>query len=151
MFGEDKFRYNLPTDLTEYANKRFETYVNKADVKQEILIENPEPDNLDQVKKLDNFVRDILKDKQKEKDFLIDVIFDKTQSSNACLMDPKSRYPLIRIILKYILRKQYSCWARPVITSHIFEGITFLEGGGRKRRQICYSCLTENYSIWQKV
>ena len=39
-----------------------------------MLMENPVPDNLDQVKKLDGFVRDILKDKRKQKDLDMDVI-----------------------------------------------------------------------------
>ena len=59
---EDKFRYNLPTDMAEYANTHFET------LRQQILTENPVPDNMDQVKKLDDSVRDILKDKRKQKD-----------------------------------------------------------------------------------
>ena len=63
---KDKFRYNLPTDMVDYANIHFETYVKEADLKQQILTKNPVPDNLDQVKKLDDFVRDILKDKQKQ-------------------------------------------------------------------------------------
>ena len=32
-------------------------------------MENPVPDNLDQVKKLNDFLRDILKDKRKQKRF----------------------------------------------------------------------------------
>ena len=59
---EEKFRYNLGTDMAEYANKHFETYVKEADLKEQIFMENPVPDNLNQVKKLDDFVRDILKD-----------------------------------------------------------------------------------------
>ena len=51
--------------MLDYANTHFETYVKEADLKQQILSENPMPDNLEQVKKLDNFVRNILKDKHK--------------------------------------------------------------------------------------
>ena len=47
----------------------------EADLKQQILTENPVPDNLDQVKKLDNFVRDILKDKCRQKDLDMDSTF----------------------------------------------------------------------------
>ena len=49
--------------MAAYANTLFETYLREADLKQQILTENPVPDNLDQVKKLDDFVRDILKAK----------------------------------------------------------------------------------------
>ena len=43
---EDKFRYNLATDMAKYVNTHFETYVKEADLKQQILVENPVPDNL---------------------------------------------------------------------------------------------------------
>ena len=50
---KDKFRYNLPIDMADYTKTHFETYVKEADLKQQILMENPMPDNLDQVKKLE--------------------------------------------------------------------------------------------------
>ena len=31
---EDKFRYNLPTEMVEYANTHFETYVKETDLKK---------------------------------------------------------------------------------------------------------------------
>ena len=88
---EDKFRYNLPTDVAEYTNTHFETYVKEAYLKQQILTENPVPDNLDQVKKLDDFVCDILKDKRTQKDLDMDSTFEKIQSKNACVMGPLSK------------------------------------------------------------
>ena len=54
-------------------------------------MENPVPDNLDKVKKLDDFVGDILKDKQKQKDLETDITFEKVQSKNACVIGPLSR------------------------------------------------------------
>ena len=55
--------------MVDYANTHFETFVKEVDLKKKILTENPVPDNLDQVKKLDDFVCDILKDKRKQKDW----------------------------------------------------------------------------------
>ena len=69
---------SLLTDMAEYANTHFETYLKEANLKQQIL-ENPVPGNLDQVKKLDIFVPDILKGKQKQNDWGMDVIFEKNQ------------------------------------------------------------------------
>ena len=107
---EDKFRYNLPTDRAKDANAHFETYVKEADLKQQILTENLVPDNLDQLKKLDHFVFDILKDKRKQKDMDMDSTLEKVQSKNVCVRGSlpkfwmilveargfkKSRYPLI--------------------------------------------------------
>ena len=65
--------------MAEYANTHFRTYMKEADLKQQILIENPVPDNLDEVKKLDDFVHDILKDKRKQKDLGMIATFEKTQ------------------------------------------------------------------------
>ena len=91
IFEKDKFRYSLPTDMAEYANTHFETYVKEADLKQHILMENPIPDNLDQIKKLDDFVRDILKDEHIQKDLDMEITIEKIQSKNACIMDPLSK------------------------------------------------------------
>ena len=49
-------------------------------------MENPVPDNLDQVKKLDDFVHHIFKDKHKQKDLDMDGTFEKIQLKNACVM-----------------------------------------------------------------
>ena len=64
---EDKFKYSLPTDLAKDATTNLETYIKQANLKQQILIEDPVPDNLNQVKKLDDFVCHILNDKHKQK------------------------------------------------------------------------------------
>ena len=107
---EDKFRYNLPTNRAKDANAHFESYVKEADLKQQILTENLVPDNLDQLKKLDHFIFDILKDKRKQKDVDMDSTLEKVQSKNVCVRGSlpkfwmilveargfkKSRYPLI--------------------------------------------------------
>ena len=63
--------------MVEYTNTYFETYVKEVDLKQQILMENLVPDYLQQVKKFDNFVRDILKDKRKQKDLNMDGKFEK--------------------------------------------------------------------------
>ena len=98
------------------------------------------PDNLEQVKKLDNFVCDILKGKHKQKDLDMDSTFEKLQSKDACVMGPlsklwvlveetrrskKGRYPLIWTLLEHILNKHCFCWGRPAITSHIFSYLRF--------------------------
>ena len=65
--------------MAEYANTHFGTYMKEADLKQQILIENLVPDNLDEVKKLDDFVHDILKDKRKQKDLGMIATLEKIQ------------------------------------------------------------------------
>ena len=63
--------------MADYTNTHFETYVKEADLKRQILTENLVPDNLDQVKKLDDFVRDILKNNCKQKELDMDSAFEK--------------------------------------------------------------------------
>ena len=77
--------------MVEYVNTQFETNVKEADLKQQILTENLVPDNLEQVKKLDDFVRDILKDKIKQKDLNMDSAFEKNQLKNGCVTEPLSK------------------------------------------------------------
>ena len=77
--------------MAEYANKQFETYVKEADLKQQILMENPAPDNLDHVKKLDDFVHDILEDKYKQKDLDMDVIEFLCDGPSAEVIDVSGR------------------------------------------------------------
>ena len=51
--------------MANYANKYFEEYALEDSLKEDILCQNPAPDNLDNVRKLDNFLRDILNEKRK--------------------------------------------------------------------------------------
>ena len=49
------------------------------------------PDNLNQVKKFDDFVGDILKYKHEQKHLDMNFIFEKNQSKNASVMGPLSK------------------------------------------------------------
>lgn len=71
--------------MTEYAKTHFEIYVKETDLKQQILIENLVPDNLDQVKILDGFSCDILKDSANKNIWTWDSTFERIQSKNACV------------------------------------------------------------------
>ena len=65
---EDQHKYSLPPDMVQYANVNVNTYIKKADLIKVILTKNPVPENKNSVKTLDDFVKDILKDKEKHKD-----------------------------------------------------------------------------------
>ena len=62
-----------------------------ADLIKPLLIENPVQENINPVKTLDDFVRDILKDKKKPKDLNFDNVLDKIQDLNWLLMGPLSK------------------------------------------------------------
>ena len=60
----DKRKHNLPTKMANYANEQFHSYVKDTDIKQQILLTKPVPENLNKAKQLDEFVKNILKEKQ---------------------------------------------------------------------------------------
>ena len=66
----DRFKmiteWKLPKSMTNYANKYFEEYAPENSLKEAILCRNPVPDNLDNFKKLDDFLRYILQKNGKQ-------------------------------------------------------------------------------------
>ena len=61
----ENFKWKLPKSLANDANKYSEEYVPEDSLKEAILFQNLVPGNLHNVKKLDDFLRDILKEKLK--------------------------------------------------------------------------------------
>ena len=77
--------------MANYANKYFEEYVPEDSLKEAILCQNPVPDNLDNVKKLDDFLRDILKEKRKTNEQNIENVLEKLQRKTVDVMGPLSK------------------------------------------------------------
>ena len=65
---EDQYKYSLPPDMAQWANVNCNTYIKETDLIKAVLIKNLVSQNIDPVKTLDDFVKDILKDKKKQKD-----------------------------------------------------------------------------------
>ena len=61
---ENQYKYSLPPDMAQYVNVNFDIYIKEADLIKAVLIKNPVPENINPVKTLDDFVKDILKDKK---------------------------------------------------------------------------------------
>ena len=87
----EKFKRKLPKSMANYANKYFEEYVPEDSLKEVILCQNPVPDNLDNVKKLDDFLRDILKEKHKTNEQNIENVLEKLQRKTVDVMGPLSK------------------------------------------------------------
>ena len=51
--------------MANYTNKYFEDYVPENSLKEAILCQNPVLGKIDSIKKLDDFLRDVLKEKRK--------------------------------------------------------------------------------------
>ena len=76
--------------MAKYANKQFEEYVPENSLKEAKLCQNPVPDNLDNVK-LDDFFRDILKEKRKTNEQNIENILEKFHRKTVDVMGPLSK------------------------------------------------------------
>ena len=77
--------------MANYASKYFEEYVPEDDLKEAILRQNPVPDNLDNVKKSDNFLRNILKERCKTNKQNIENDLEKLQRKTVDVMGPLSK------------------------------------------------------------
>ena len=65
---EDHYNYSLPPDMVQCANDNFNTCIKEADLIKTVLIENPVTENINPVKTLADFVKDVPKDKERQKD-----------------------------------------------------------------------------------
>ena len=62
---EEEYMWCLPQDMASYTNDNSERYIPKKDVQGVILIKSPRPENLDPVKKLDDYLQKLLKQKKR--------------------------------------------------------------------------------------
>ena len=65
--------------MTQYANINFNTYIKEADLIKAAITKNTLPENINLVKTLNDFVKDILKDNKKQKDLDFDNVFENIQ------------------------------------------------------------------------
>ena len=77
--------------MANYANKFFQEYVTENSLKEAILCQNPVQDNDYNVRKLDNFLRDILKEKRKINKQNIKNVLEKLQPKIVDVMRPLSK------------------------------------------------------------
>ena len=80
-----QFRQHLVTTL-EHTNTNFTSYIKEPYLTKALLVENPVPDNINQVKTLGGFVEDILKEKGNQKDLDFENLAEKIQGRNRSLM-----------------------------------------------------------------
>ena len=91
MSKEDEYWWSLPADTTEYANENPEKFIRDKDVKEAIWLKLPRPENIDPVKKLDDFLLELLKQKKNTVDITIDGTFEKIQDKAIDIMGPLSK------------------------------------------------------------
>ena len=77
--------------MASYANKYFEEFIPEGDLKEAILTQSPVPENMDTVKKLDHFLKDLLKEKKKTNEQNLQNIFEKLQNKTRDVMGPLTK------------------------------------------------------------
>ena len=89
--NEDQFKWDLPSELASYANTQFEKYIPEKSIHNAICEVHPMTNNLNQVKKMDEFLRDLLKEKNKNNSLAINEILGKIQKRTLSVMGPLSK------------------------------------------------------------
>ena len=77
--------------MANYTNKYFKEYLPEDSLKEATLCQNSVPDNLDNVRKLDNFLRDILKEKRKTNEQNFKNVLEKLQRKTVDVTGPLSK------------------------------------------------------------
>ena len=85
---EEEYKWSLPQDMASYANDNSEKYIPEKDVKEAILIKTPRPENLDPPKKLDDYLQELLKQKKRSQDIVIDNTLEKVQDKVLNIVGP---------------------------------------------------------------
>ena len=77
--------------MASYANKYFEEFIPEGDLKEAILTQSPVPENIETVKKLDDFLQGLLKEKKKTNEKNLENIFEKLQNKTRDVMGPLAK------------------------------------------------------------
>ena len=86
--NEGQFKWELLPELASYANTQFEKYIPEKSIYNAICEVHPVTNNLNQVKKMGEFLRDLLKEKNKNGSLAIDEILGKIQKRTLSVMGP---------------------------------------------------------------
>ena len=77
--------------MASYANKYFEEFIPEGDLKEAILTQSPVPEYVDTVKKIDDFLKDLLKEKKETNEQNLEDIFEKVQNKTRDVMGPLAK------------------------------------------------------------
>ena len=88
---EEKYKPLLPQDMASHRNNNSEKYIPEKDVKETVLIKTPKPENLDPVKKPEDYLQELLKQKKKRQDIVIGNTLETVQDEVLDIMVPLSK------------------------------------------------------------
>ena len=85
---EDQFKWELSDAMAEYANEHLKIFIQEKDLKESILKTIPVPSNLQEVRQMDEFMAQLLKEKRQKILPQQDAINEKVQRKNMDVMGP---------------------------------------------------------------
>ena len=89
--NEEHFKWSLPDDVAEYANKNMKRYVPDKDIKDSVLLENPVPSNINSSFVLDDFLKSLLDDQKRTRQLEFDTTLEKLQQKTVNIFGPLSK------------------------------------------------------------
>ena len=88
---EEKYKWKLPPDMAKYANLHLNEFIPESTLKEAVLLESPVPDNINEVKVLDDYIKESLKDRNQKSTLFLDNIYERLQKKNSEVMGPLSK------------------------------------------------------------
>ena len=86
---EEQFKWELDIlELAKYANDHFNVFIPEKNLKDNILIETLVPSNMQDIKKLDKFILQLVKEKRQKALLAQDMLYEKIQKKNVDVMGP---------------------------------------------------------------
>ena len=85
---EDQFDWDLPSELASYASTEFEKYIPEKSHQNLICELNQVSNNLNQFKKMYEFLKDLLKEKNENNSLAMDEILGKIHKRAFSMMAP---------------------------------------------------------------
>ena len=83
---EDQFKWELSDTMAEYAKDHLNIFVQEKDLTESILKTIPAPSNLKEVRRMDELIAQLLKEKRKKILLHQDVIYEKIQRKSMDIM-----------------------------------------------------------------
>ena len=146
--NEDQFKWDLPPELGSYANTQFEKYIAEKCIHEAICEVHLVSNNFNQVKKIDEILRDLLKEKNKTNSLAINEILGKIQKRTLSVMGPLSKVwlklentrnsdapPLSLDEIQVFQNKPFVYLLKQVIRFCTIESTTFYRARALLRRQ----------------
>ena len=85
---QSQYEWNLPAEMLQYLEKQFNIHIKDTDLKVNILLENPVPDNVQPVRILGDFFNDVLEEQKKRSHININNVHLRLQERTRQILGP---------------------------------------------------------------